>query len=155
MDRSRSTTLKQPSPTGAIDRSHTLVVVDTNILAYLLIAGDHTREAQALFAQDPDWRSEAFVHVEFSNILATYQRMGDLSRAQVERLLNEAETRLHSLVNLPHIAALRTALQFAVSASDARFLATAENLGKRLVTEDAKLRAAAPALTQSLAASLS
>jgi predicted nucleic acid-binding protein len=132
-----------------------LVVVDTNILAYLLIAGDHTREAQALFAQDPDWRSEAFVHVEFSNILATYQRMGDLSRAQVERLLNEAETRLHSVVNLPQIAALRTALQFAVSTYDARFLATAENLGKRLVTEDAKLRAAAPALTQSLAASLS
>lgn len=95
------------------------------------------------------------MHVEFSNMLANYQRMGDLSRTQVERLLNEAETRLHSLVNLPHIAALRTALQFSVSAYDARFLATAENLGKRLVTEDAKLRAAAPALTQSLAASLS
>ena len=131
-----------------------MVVVDTNVLTYLLIAGDHTREAQALFARDPDWRSEAFVLVEFSNILVTYHRTGDLSRNQVERLLNEAETRLHRLVNLPHVAALRTALQFAVSAYDARFLATAENLGATLVTEDAKLRAAAPALTQSLAEAL-
>ncbi len=131
-----------------------MVVVDTNILAYLLIAGDRTKEAQALFAQDPDWRSEAFMLVEFSNILATYRRMGDLSRAQAERLLNEAETRMRSLVNLPHMAALRTADQFAVSAYDARFLATAQNLKKRLVTEDAKLRAAAPVLTKSLADAL-
>lgn len=36
-----------------------MVVVDTNVLAYLLIEGDRTSEAQALFAQDSDWRSEA------------------------------------------------------------------------------------------------
>jgi len=131
-----------------------LVVVDTNILAYLLIAGDRTKEAQALFARDPEWHSEAFVLVEFSNILATYQRMGDLSRTQAERLLDEAERRMRSLVNLPHIAALWTAEQFKVSAYDARFLATAESLGARLVTEDRELQAAAPALTQSLIDSL-
>ena len=131
-----------------------MVIVDTNILAYLLIAGDHTKEAQALFAQDREWKSEAFVLVEFSNILATYRRMGELSSTQTEHLLNEAETRMHSLVNLPHIAALRTAEQFKVSAYDARFLATAEYLGGRLVTEDAKLRAAAPALTQTLTEAL-
>jgi predicted nucleic acid-binding protein len=131
-----------------------MVVVDTNILAYLLIAGDHTKEAQALFARDAEWKSEAFVLIEFSNILATYERTGGLTRSQAEHLLNEAEIRIHSLVSLPHIAALRTAQQFTVSAYDARFLATAEKLGTRLVTEDTKLRAAAPTLTQSLAEAL-
>jgi predicted nucleic acid-binding protein len=55
-----------------------MVVVDTNILAYLLIAGDRTREAQALYGRDSDWKSEAFLLVEFSNILASYQRLGEL-----------------------------------------------------------------------------
>jgi predicted nucleic acid-binding protein len=41
-----------------------------------------------------------------------------------------------------------------VTAYDARFLALAHRLGIRLVTQDAKLRSAAPALTQSLAEAL-
>ena len=31
-----------------------MVVVDTHIIAYLLIAGDRTREAQALYGRDAD-----------------------------------------------------------------------------------------------------
>ncbi len=131
-----------------------MIVVDTNVLAYLLIAGDRSKEAQTLYAQDSEWYSEAFVLVEFCNIIVTYQRMGDLSRNQTEQLLNEAEARMRGLVNVPHIAALRTAQQFVVSAYDARFLAAAENMGTKLVTEDAKLRIAAPALTQSLTEAL-
>ena len=131
-----------------------MVVVDTNILAYLLIEGDHTKEAQALFARDADWRSDAFLMIEFSNVLATYRRGGGLSRGQAESLLAEAERRIRGLVNVPHARALRVAEQFAVSAYDARFLASAQSLGGRLVTEDAKLRAAAPTLTLSLAAAL-
>lgn len=128
-----------------------MVVVDTNILAYLLIAGDHTKEAQALYARDSEWMSEAFLLIEFSNILATYQRTGALSNTQAEELLNEAETRMPGLVNLPYLAALRASHRFTVSAYDARFLATAESLGTKLVTEDNKLRIAAPTLTHSLA----
>jgi predicted nucleic acid-binding protein len=41
-----------------------------------------------------------------------------------------------------------------VSAYDVRFIAAAQILGTKLVTEDAKLRAAAPALTLSLAGAL-
>lgn len=49
-----------------------MIVVDTHMLAYLLIAGDLTREAQAWYERDGDWKREAFVLVEFSNMLATY-----------------------------------------------------------------------------------
>jgi predicted nucleic acid-binding protein len=46
--------------------------------------------------------------------------------------------------------ALEIAFEYHVTAYDARFLAVAIVKGTRLVTEDRKLRAAAPKLTQSL-----
>jgi predicted nucleic acid-binding protein len=42
-----------------------VVLVDTNILAYLMIQGERTAAAQQLFERDSDWCSEAFVMVEF------------------------------------------------------------------------------------------
>ncbi len=132
-----------------------MLVVDTNILAYLLIAGDRTKEAHSLYERDANWQSEAFLLIEFTNILTTYQRTGGLSSNQSESLLNEAGARLHNLITIPHLTALQTAQRFIVSAYDARFLATAEKLGAKLVTEDAKLRTAAPNLTQSLKDALS
>ena len=131
-----------------------MVVVDTNVVAYLLIEGDRTRRAQALFARDADWRSDPFLLIEFSNVLATYVRSGGLSRSQAESLLAEAETRVRTTVNVAHSRALRAAERYAVSAYDARFLAAAQSLGGKLVTEDARLRTAAPALTQSLGEAL-
>lgn len=104
-----------------------MVVVDTNVLTYLLIEGDRTRDAQALFALDADWKSEAFVLIEFRNILATYLRANALTRNQAHAL---------------------------VSAYDARFLSAAQTFKLRLVTDDVRLRQAAPALTISLSDAL-
>ncbi len=131
-----------------------MVIVDTNILAYLLIEGDRTAEAQALFMRDAEWKSDAFILVEFTNILATCVRARGVSLKQVETLLNDAEKSLRGLVNVPHSRALRVSERYSVAAYDARFLAAADALGGKLVTEDAKLRAAAPKLTQSLAEAL-
>ncbi|RIK98002.1 MAG: VapC toxin family PIN domain ribonuclease [Burkholderiales bacterium] len=131
-----------------------MVVVDTNIVAYLLIDGDRTRDVQALYSLDPEWKSEAFLLIEFSNILATYERSGDLTPHQADTLLGTAESRMRGLIALPHAVALGHARRFGVSANDARFLAVAEKLHSPLVTEDARLRAAAPSLTRSLAEAL-
>ena len=131
-----------------------MVVIDTNVLAYLLIEGDRSARAQALYARDSDWRSEAFLLVEFSNILAAYRRTGALGRGAADDLLASAERVVSGLVALPHARALKLAAEFGVSAYDARFLGAAQNLGARLVTEDSRLRAAAPALTRSLAQAL-
>ena len=131
-----------------------MVVVDTNVVAYLLIEGDRTGAAQALYTRDPEWRSEALLLIEFSNVLATCMRSGALSRTQAVSLLAEAERRMRGLVNLPHAQALGAAERFAVCACDARFLGAAQSLGGRLVTEDARLRAAAPSLTWSIAEAL-
>ena len=131
-----------------------MVVVDTNVVAYLLIEGDHTAQAQALYARDPGWRSEGFLLVEFSNLLATYVRAGRLDGEAARGLLATAERTLTGIVNLPHARAMAIAAEFGVSAYDARFIAVARSLGVKLVTEDAKLRRAAPALTQTIAQAL-
>jgi predicted nucleic acid-binding protein len=131
-----------------------VLAVDTNVLAYLLLEGDRTADAQALYAADADWRSEGFLLVEFSNVLATYRRRGALPGDAAVELLDTAQRVVSGLVNLPHARALALAAEYGVSAYDARFLGAAQALGTKLVTEDAKLRAAAPQLTRSIAQAL-
>jgi predicted nucleic acid-binding protein len=131
-----------------------MVLVDTNILAYLMIEGDRTASAQKLFERDSDWCSEAFVMVEFSNVVATYVRTGALSQAQGLRLLTEGQAHLPTLHNVVNAQALEAAMQYGISAYDARFISLARQLKQKLVTEDAKLRAAVPSWTISLADTL-
>ena len=127
-----------------------MVLVDTNILAYLMIEGDRTAAAQKLFERDSDWCSEAFAMVEFSNILTTYIRTKALTQAQGVRLLTEAQTLMSTLHNIANMQALETATEYEISAYDARFISLAKHLKLRLVTEDIKLRAAVPSWTISL-----
>ena len=125
-------------------------LVDTNVLAYLLIEGDRTPAAQALYARDPDWRSEAFIMVEFSNILATYVRTQAMTHKQGLELLAKAKALMPALTDLQHAQGLETATEFRIAVYDARFIAVARQMRVKLVTEDTKLRAAVPAWTVSL-----
>jgi predicted nucleic acid-binding protein len=127
-----------------------VVLVDTNIIAYLMIRGDRTAAAQQLFERDSDWCSEAFVMVEFSNVIATYVRTGALTQAQGTKLLLDSQAHLPTLHSVVNTQALETAMQFGISAYDARFISLARQLKLKLITEDAKLRVAVPAWTMSL-----
>ncbi len=132
-----------------------MLLVDTNIVAYLLIDGDFTEAAQRLRKSDPDWRSEAFLMIEFTNVLAASIAGRRMTLPLAEDFLSKANALLESkLTRVADAAALAIAVRFRVSAYDARFLALADQLGHRLVTEDAKLRKAAPALTQSVSEAL-
>lgn len=132
-----------------------MVLVDTNILAYLLLVGDRTPAAQALFDRDDDWHSESFILVELNNVLATSCRSLGLTPAKAERIFGTAERllagRLHTV---PHRTALAVAAKLRISAYDARFVALAEELGVPLITEDARLRGAARAWTRSVSDAL-
>lgn len=132
-----------------------MLIVDTNVVAYLLIEGDHSASAQELRRRDRDWRSEAFLLVEFTNVLASSIASNRMTRALAGDILAKAITLLDGkLVRIAHTSVLSIAGRYRVTAYDARFLAVAQQLGTRLVTEDAKLRSAAPNLTQSLAEAL-
>ncbi len=132
-----------------------MLIVDTNVLAYLLIEGDHTAAARLLHRRDEDWRSEAYIMIEFTNVLTASIAARRMNLVLAQRFLADATSLLHGkLALIPHDSVLSLAVQYRVTAYDARFLALAQQLDCRLVTEDAKLRAAAPKLTQSLAEAL-
>lgn len=132
-----------------------MILVDTNVVAYLLMEGDHTKAAQQLRARDADWRSEAFLLVEFTNVLASSIATKRMTLSLAGVFLAKATTLFEGkLGRVPHASVLAMAARHRVSAYDARFLVLADQLGRRLVTEDRKLRAAAPVLTQSISEAL-
>jgi predicted nucleic acid-binding protein len=132
-----------------------LQVVDCNVLVHLLMEGEQTVRARELLRRDADWRSDSFILVEFSNALVTWTRVRGLTSAAAMSVLARAHDVIEpGLRSSTHQDALALAVRHRVSAYDARYLAVARDLGNPLVTEDARLRKAAPALTRSLAEAL-
>ena len=129
-----------------------MVLVDTNVIAPLYVRSARTEAVEELFARDAVWRTEPLALIELSNVLTTYERSRYITAATARDCLNRAAAFLQpQLFRVSHQAAMEAALDYRVTAYDARFLALADQLGIRLITEDTRLRAAAPALTQSLA----
>jgi predicted nucleic acid-binding protein len=132
-----------------------MIAVDCNILAYLLLSVEYTPRARELLELDAEWHSDAFILVELTNVLATAMRVRGLSLPQAAAALTKGQGVVESGLHMAGYSdVLALAAQLRVSAYDARFLVVARDLGLRLVTEDAKLRKAAPNLTQSLAEAL-
>jgi predicted nucleic acid-binding protein len=132
-----------------------MLFVDTNVVVYLMLEGKHNADARRLFEFDSDWQSEEFLLVEFSNVLSTATRLGRMQNHEAMGVLTDlASLMAERLHRVPHSDALAIANHFRVSAYDARFLALAESMEQKLVTEDARLRAAVPSLTQSIAEAL-
>ena len=128
-----------------------MLLVDTNIIAPLYVRSARSEAVAELFAHDPVWRTEPLALIELSNVLITYERARYITAARARGCLNRATAFLQPhLFRVSHQAALDIALHYGTTAYDARFLALAHQLRMRLVTEDAKLRALAPPLTQSL-----
>ena len=130
-----------------------MVLVDTNIVFALLVRSTPLYAAACeLYARDSDWRVESYGLVELTNVLARYVRAKLLKPADALAVLSLAESHFGPrMVSVALGDALNTALTRQVSAYDARFLCAAKLLGVLLVTEDIKLRKAAPDLTCSLA----
>ncbi len=132
-----------------------MILVDTNIIAPLYMRSARSEAVTELFTRDAVWRTEPLALIELSNVLITYERARYITAATARDCLNRAAAFLQpQLFRVSHQAALDAALRYGTTAYDARFLALAQQLGQRLVTEDAKLRAAAPRLTQSLTEAL-
>ena len=97
-----------------------MLIIDTNVLAYLLIHGDHTAAAQRLHSRDPDWRSEAFLLVEFTNVLASSIATKRITFASAQNLLAKTIALFDGkLARIPHSLVLAMAARHDISAYDA------------------------------------
>ena len=130
-----------------------MIVVDTNILAYLLLPYEHSAQADALFKRDAEWAAPILWRSEFRNLLAGYLRRKTLLLDEILKVQSEAEA---LLAGNEHEVDSRRVLEFVrdsdCSAYDCEFVVLAERLGVKLVTMDKKILRAFPQHTATLIA---
>ncbi len=122
-----------------------MIVVDTNIIHYCWVRGQHTEIAQAVRRQDPDWHAPVLWRSELRNVLTAYLRRGLLSRIQIGRILKAAD---QAMADGEHWVAddrvLEIVARSTLTAYDAEFVALASALAVPLVTADKAVLKAFP-----------
>lgn len=130
-----------------------MIVVDTNVVAYLYLPTEFTAHAEALLKRDPDWAAPVLWRSEFCSILAGYMRRKSLTFEDARALQGEAES---LLAGNEHEVDSQRVLELVrdtdCSAYDCEFAALAMRLGVKLVTMDSKLLKAFPQHAVSLTA---
>ncbi|MEP7057079.1 MAG: type II toxin-antitoxin system VapC family toxin [Caldimonas sp.] len=122
-----------------------MIVVDSNVLAYLYLPGEHTKRAEALFEREPEWAAPVLWRSEFRNILAGHMRRKALTFDQACRLQREAESLLAgSEFEVDSLDVLALVRESDCSAYDCEFIALAMRLETTLWTMDKKLLRAFP-----------
>lgn len=130
-----------------------MIVVDSNVLAYLYLPGDFTSAAEALLEKDPEWAAPALWRSEFRNILTGYLRRGMLGFEQACSIQAEAESLMAGFeFDVYSQDALMLVRASDCSAYDCEFVALAERLDVKFVTMDKKILKAFPLRTLSLLA---
>ena len=122
-----------------------MIVVDSNVLAYLYLPGEYTAAAEALLEHDSDWAAPILWRSEFRNILAGYMRRKAITFEQANSLQREAESLLEGAeFELESVDVLELVRDSDCSAYDCEFIALAMKLDTKLVTMDKKLLRAFP-----------
>ena len=123
-----------------------MIVVDTNVLVYLLLPGEHTEQAERVLRRDPVWAAPLLWRSEFRNVLAVYMRQGRLSLDQALQLMDNAEILLQGReYTVSSVRVLGLVAGTRCSAYDGEFVALAQDLGLPLVTSDTRLLVEFPA----------
>lgn len=126
-----------------------MIVVDTNIIACLLLPGDHTTRAEALYQRDGEWAAPILWRSEFRNLLSGYMRNGRLNLVDAKRLQHEAESLLAgNEYEVDSALVLDLAAASGCTAYDCEFAALSQRLNVPLVTLDRALLKAFPRLTR-------
>jgi predicted nucleic acid-binding protein len=119
-----------------------VIVVDTNVIAYLLIRTTHSADADRAFARDWRWVAPFLWRSEFRNVLTRYLASGLMNLTTAIEYFHDAQALMQDRELQPDSATVLTlAAQSACSAYDCEFVALAQELGVLLVTADRKLAA--------------
>jgi predicted nucleic acid-binding protein len=133
-----------------------VIVVDTNVIAYLLLGGEKTPQARAVLQKDPVWTAPILWRSEFRNVLAYYIRQGTLMFTDALQLMAEAELLFQEEeYHVESGQVLRLVSSSRCSAYDCEFIALAKHLNIPLVTSDAQILTEFPDTAVSLDAFIS
>jgi predicted nucleic acid-binding protein len=128
-----------------------MIVVDTNVIAYLFLAGEYSERAEIALQVDPTWAAPLLWRSELRNVLAGYLRKKILTVADCLRIMAEAgrlvEGREYAV---PAGRVFEAVLQSGCSAYDCEFVVLAQDLGVPLITADSRILADFPDVAVSL-----
>ena len=103
-----------------------MIVADVDIVAYLLIAGDRSDAARAVWERDPAWRLPPLWRYEFLNILAAVGSSQRVSPADLSITWERALQIVGGGEQEPDLeSALSIALEYDLSAYHAQYVALA------------------------------
>lgn len=128
-----------------------MIVVDTNIIAYLYLNNERSEQVERLLEKDSEWAAPLLWRSELRNVLALYMRKGILSVKKAQQVMEEAnflmEGREYDVVSFQ---VLELAASSTCSAYDCEFVALAQELEKQLVTVDNRILREFPDIAVSL-----
>ena len=117
-----------------------MIVVDTNLIAYLLLGGEKTPRARSIFERDSKWAAPLLWRSEFRSVLAMFIRQGKLRLEKAIEFMNEAETLMQGeeyQVDSGRVIKLIDSSK--CSAYDCEFIALAQHLDVPLITSDKQI----------------
>lgn len=128
-----------------------MIVVDTNIIAYLYLSNDWSTQAEKALLKDPRWCAPLLWRSELRNVLAHYLRKNILDLAEIQQIMGEASQLLQGreyMVTSQHVLSLVAGST--CSAYDCEFVALAGDLELPLITTDKQILNQFPIIALSL-----
>jgi predicted nucleic acid-binding protein len=117
-----------------------MIVVDTNVISYLLIAGDRTEACRKVLQKDPSWAAPFLWRSEFRNVLCLHMRHSKMSLEGAISRSKEAMKLLYGReYSITSELLLELVQESPISAYDAEFVCLAERMETKLITTDKKI----------------
>ena len=128
-----------------------MIVVDTNIISYLYISGDKSRQVEQLLSVEPHWCAPVLWRSEFRSVVGQYLRKNILSIEEVLLIMDQAETLLsENVFEVPSAQTMHLLSSSKCSAYDCEFVALARYLEVPLVTADKQILREFPGIAKSI-----
>jgi predicted nucleic acid-binding protein len=113
-----------------------MIVVDTNVIAYLWLPSPHTELAEKVFQKDSEWLVPGLWKAEFRNVLVQYIKRG-LPMEAALRIMEKTEEQMHGLeIFVESKAVLELAMSSGCTSYDCEFVYVAKLQAVPLITFD-------------------
>ena len=113
-----------------------MIVVDTNVIAYMIFPGGYTQSVESLHEFDPHWEVPVLWRSEFLNVVSLHFRKNLINYLEA---LDALETGIKLIGTGEHEVST-------FAAYDCEFIALADRLGVNLITYDKQILKEFPTL---------
>ena len=117
-----------------------MIIVDTNIISYLLLPTLYTDSVERLYEIEPDWSAPILWKSEFRSVMALYLRKKMITLEKAMQLQDTAESIIiQNEYDVSSSQVLALIDESNCSAYDCEFIALANHFDTKLVTQDKKI----------------